>query len=46
MRVEISLCSHTLDAKNSMKEKPEDTNDDEEVAPNEPSSFGHVVNVY
>lgn len=29
-----------------MQEQLEDTNDDEEVAPDEPSSSGHVVNTY
>jgi len=29
-----------------MQEQPEDTNDDEEVAPDEASSSGHVVNIY
>ena len=45
-RVTSYVYSHTLDVGNSRQENLEDTNDEEEVAPNEPSSFGHVVNVY
>ena len=40
------VCNHTLDVNGDIQEKPKDTNDNEEVAPDEAPSSGHVVNAY
>lgn len=41
-----SICSHKLNVERNMQEKLEDTSNDEDVAPDETSSYGHVVNAY
>jgi len=45
-RVVTSVYTHTVDVDGDKQEQPKDTDDNEEVAPDEAPSSGHVVNVY
>lgn len=40
------VCSHTFDVEKSMQEQLEDKDNDKVFAPDEASSYGHVVNMY
>lgn len=45
-KVVTSVCINTLDVDGKIQEQLEDTDDNEEVAPNEAPCSGHVVNAY